>query len=197
MRARHARGHASRRHRTRSTAVTLALALLCGTGLAWQASYSAFATTATNPGDSWATGTVSLSNNAAVAVFNNITGLIAGSTGTNCILVTYTGNLASTVKLYVQNYSGTLGPYLTMTVQSGSGTSCGAFGASTTIFSGTLDSLRTASTAFSSGLPAASPWSPAINGSAKPYQFTYTLTDDNAAESATASLDLVWEAQST
>jgi hypothetical protein len=197
VRARHAKRHASRRHLPRSAAVTLALALLGGAGLAWRASYSRFSATTSNPGDSWTTGTVSLTNNAAVAVFNNITGLIPGSTGTNCILVTYTGSLASTVKFYVQNYSGTLDPYLTMTVQSGSGTSCGAFGTSTTLFSGTLNALRTANTNFANGLPATSPWSPASNGSVMPYQFTYTLADDNAAESATANLDLVWEAQNT
>jgi hypothetical protein len=181
----------------RSTAVTLVLALLGSAGLVWQASYSAFAGSTGNPGDSWATGTVSLSNNAAVAVFDNLSGLIPGGTGTGCVLVTYTGNLASTVKLYAQNYAGALGPYLTMSVQTGSGTSCAAFGAPTTIFSGSLDALRLADNSFSTGLPAASPWSPATNGSTKPYQFTYTLIDDNAAESAAATVDLVWEAQST
>lgn len=197
MRARHARRHALRRHRTRSTAVTLVLAVLGSAGLVWQASFSAFARSAANPGDSWVAGSVSLTDDAAVAIFNNVSGLIPGSTGTGCVLVTYTGDLASTVKLYVRNYAGTIGPYLTVSVQSGSGTSCAAFGAATTIFSGSLDTLRTTATGFATGLPAASPWSPATSGSAKPYRLTYTLIDDNAAESTTATLDLVWEAQST
>lgn len=177
--------------------VAVLLVLSCA-GLGWDASYSAFARTAGNPGNGWRTGIVSLTDDmAGVAVLDNLAGLLPGSFGSTCILVTYTGNVATTVELYTRNYAGTIGPYLNLTIQSGAGTGCGAFGATTTLFSGTLESLRTSATGFATGLPAAGAWAPATSGSAKPYKFSYAVADDNAAQSATASLDLVWEAHST
>lgn len=197
MRRRHAKHRRPGRHLPRWTVATVALGFLATVVLAWQASYSAFASTTSNSGNSWGAGTVALTDNSpGVAVFNNVSGLIPGSFGNNCILVTYTGNLASTVEFYSENYAGTLGPYLNLTITTGSGTSCAAFGAVTTIFSGTLQALRTSSTTFATGLPAAIPWSPSANGAAKPYKFSYTLADDNAAQSATATVDFVWEARS-
>ena len=176
----------------------MTLGLLVSASLVWHASYAAFTSITGNPGNSWNTGRVSLTNDTSgVAIFNNVSGLIPGSFGNNCILVTYTGTVASTVKLYAANYSGAVGPYLTLTIETGAGTSCGAFGAATTIFSGTLQTMRTTNTSFATGLPAASPWSPATNGAAKPYKFSYVLGDDNAAQSATTSVDFVWEARST
>jgi len=175
-----------------------ALLLLSCAVLGWDASYSAFARTAGNPGNGWSTGSVSLvDDTAGVAVLDNLTGLIPGSFGSTCILVTYTGTVATTVELYTRNYTGAIGPYLNLTVQSGAGTSCGAFGAAITLFSGTLESLRTSATSFATGLPAAGAWAPATSGSARPYKFSYALADENAARSATAGLDLVWEAHST
>jgi hypothetical protein len=195
---RHGVGRHRPRPRRRAITAVLTLGLVSCVGVGWHASYSAFARTAGNSGNGWSTGTVSLTDDmAGVAVFHNLAGLLPGSFGSTCILVTYTGNVATTVELYTRNYAGTIGPYLNLTVQSGTGTSCATFGAATTLFSGTLQALRTSATSFATGLPATGAWAPATSGTAKPYKFSYTLADDNVAQSATASLDLVWEAHST
>lgn len=189
--------HGTRRRRSRVRAVAAA-GLLLVAAAGGNASYSAFAGNAGNAGNGWNTGTVSLADDTAgVATFNNVTGLVPGSSGSTCVLVTYTGTVAATVVLYTRNYAGALGPYLNLTVETGAGPTCAGFGAASTVFSGTLETLRTSATGFASGLPAAGAWTPAATGTAKPYRFTYTLTADNAAQSATAAFDLVWEAHST
>jgi hypothetical protein len=73
--------------------VVLTWALLAAAGCAWRSSYSAFASTTGNSGNSIGTGTVSLADGAAgIAVLNNISGLTSGSTGS---VITYTGTARS------------------------------------------------------------------------------------------------------
>ena len=175
--------------------MAIAAALLVAAGLVWHGVYGAFSATTNSSGNSWASATVSLSDDDGGAALFALAGLQPGSTGSNCVLVTYAATVPSEVRLYTQNYTGALGGYLTMTVQSGSGTTCAAFGAATTLFTGVLSALCSARTDFTTGL--AVPWTPTTNGAAKPYKFTYTMGDDNAALGTTAGVDFVWEAQST
>jgi hypothetical protein len=175
-----------------------AAGLLVAAGAGWQGAHSAFAGNAGNPGNGWNTGAVTLTDDTAgVAAFNNVTGLVPGGSGSTCVLVTYTGSVAASVVLYTRNYAGALGPYLNLTIQTGDGANCAAFGAATTIFSGTLDSLRTSATGFGTGVPVVGAWTPGVAGAVKPYRFSYTLVGDDAAQGAGAAFDLVWEAHST
>ena len=63
-------------------------------------------------------------NDAATAMFNNVTGMIPGTTYERCIDVTYTGTIDPTaVMLYATGApTGTLAPYLDLTVQVGADT---------------------------------------------------------------------------
>ena len=194
----HAAAHraALPRRGSRWAALAVTVGLVLGCVLVWRSSYAAFSDPTSNPGNMWAGGTVSLADNDSGAALFNVTGLIPGNTDTQCVLVTYTGNVTSTVRLYAADYLGALGPYLNLVVEVGDGSTCGDFGNAATLFSGTLHSLRTSNTDFATGLPAVNPWSPSANGAVKPYRFTYSLADDNAAQGATADVDFVWAAQS-
>ena len=87
-----------------------------------QASYSAFSATTNNAGNSWASGTLALSNDAGTALFS-ATNIKPGDGGSKCITVSTTATVASTLKLYASSYSkGTksLGDRINVTVTSGS-----------------------------------------------------------------------------
>ena len=172
-----------------------------------QSSYAAFSKTTSNPTNNWTAGTVTLSDDddTNTAMFT-ATLLTPGSTGTKCIVVTSTGSLASTVKLYATGYSTTnaLGTYLDMVIDEGTGgtfatsgpTSCTGFTFGANDFTGTLAAFAAAKTSFASGV---SSWAPAGGAQSKTFRFTYTL---NAAapigtQSGTASIGFTWGAQNT
>ena len=129
--------------------------------------------------------------------------LVPLATGTNCIEVTYDGNVASTVKLYSALPTGTLGQYLDLDVELGSGSSCATPGSWTQISgdvattligdnSDTLDAFATARTNFGNGIAG---WTPSAAATTRPYRFTYTLGNDNNAQNKAAGLKFVWEVQ--
>src|SRR4051812_44560547 len=73
------------------------IGLIASGALVWNASYAAFTATTVNPGNSWSTGSVALSDSqggsssgaTGTALWSGQTNLIPGSTGTKCIKVTY------------------------------------------------------------------------------------------------------------
>ena len=62
--------------------------------LIWQASYSAFTSTTSNPTSNWSSGTVALSDDDTNTALFTVTGLKPGATGSRCIAVTSDGSLA-------------------------------------------------------------------------------------------------------
>src|SRR4051794_12174559 len=101
--------------------LAIPVALVASGGLVWHASYAAFTATTDSRGNSWTAGSVALHDDdgsantpsTATAMFN-ATGLKPGSTGENCLTVTYDGSIASGVKLYIKpaDYTGsTLASY--------------------------------------------------------------------------------------
>jgi hypothetical protein len=172
------------------------VALVVASLLVWNASSSAFQATTTNGTNSWAAGTVAISDDDSGSAMFNATGLKPGDTGAKCILVTYGGSLAATVKLY-SAVTGTLGQYLDLTVEQGTGgtsSGCGSFAAESTLYSGTLSGFGTAATNFANGVGS---WTPGGAGATKAYRFTYTLQNNNAAQGLSASATFTWEAQNT
>lgn len=179
----------------RGAGALLAFAVLGAGWLVWDASQAAFTRTTANNGNSWTAGQVTLSNDAATAMFT-ASGLVPGSTDSRCITVTYAGNVAAGVKLYATNYTGTLGPYLNLTVEMGTGGSfgsCTGFSPTSTVYNGTLDGFRTTATGYGNGVGAFS----ASAGTSRVYKFTYTLQNDDAAAGLTATCGFTWEAQNT
>ena len=84
-----------RMSRGRKTLLSLLLVGVVGT-VASIGTYSAFSATTVNPGDSFAAGTVVISDNDANAAMYTITGAKPNDVVTRCIRVTYTGSLPAT-----------------------------------------------------------------------------------------------------
>jgi hypothetical protein len=82
------------------------------------ATWSAFSAQASNAGDTFAAGTVILSDNDAGAVMTTLARARPGDTSTGCTKITYSGSLPATLKLYSLS-TGTLAPYVTIEVTRG------------------------------------------------------------------------------
>jgi len=181
-------------------AIVLAVILgLIGSGaLVWQGTSAVFTATTANAANSWTLGTVTLADDDSAAALFSASGLLPASTGSNCITVTYSGNVATTVRLYASASAdaGSVAQYIDVTVQQGTGGgfgSCGAFVPSSTVYTGTLDNFTATSTAYGNGVGTWAPSSP----SSTVYKISYTLnaaTPGNKQGAATTAT-FQWEAQ--
>lgn len=164
--------------------------------------FSAFSDTKSNNGNSFSTGTVTLTENASnAAMFNAVTGAAPGATPVDrCIKVSYTGTLAATVKLYTNDTTGgNLAPYTDVTITPGTYNgaepafpSCTNFQASgVPIFTGTLENFRTTKNSQTNG----------VTGVAAPnvvYKFSYSVSNsapDTVQGGTTGSHSYTWEAR--
>jgi hypothetical protein len=194
------------------------VALLCTMLLVWQSASAVFTGTTSNSANTWAAGTVSLTDDdggnsptTGMAMFStavSTSNLTPGNTGTHCIMVTYDGSLASltAVKLYATGLAGTgLGTYLDLTIEEdtngqGSFNNCGSFAgthiyqAGTPIGSdGTLGYLAANVADYATGVGT---WTPTAGDPAKIYRFRYTVQNNDLAQGLTASVNFVWEVRS-
>ncbi len=224
----------------RAALAVVPLALLGSGALVYQASNAAFTASTSTGANSWAAGNVFVTNSSAGAAFFSVSALkptTAAAATSKCLTVSYTGNLAANVRMYLTGYSSTvrpagppgpiavgttdLGAYLRMIVEEGTGsqTDCSDFTRTRYLTSGTtggqtVDSLRTALTAFSSTYPGpsntswAAPASSVGTPSVMTYRVTYWLPDigETGAPTQTALDDLQnsslaatfrWEAQNS
>jgi hypothetical protein len=169
--------------------------------------YSAFTSTTTNSGNSFAAGTVVIADNDLDNVMLALTNAKPNDADTSCIKVTYTGTLASSVRLY-STQTGTIGQYLTLTITRGTDSApsfdaCTNFTADATnyigqgagvIYNGNLSSFPAT---YAAGLVdplAGSPESWTQN-EVHSYKFTITLQDVNAAQGLTGTAGFTWEAR--
>jgi hypothetical protein len=170
-----------------------------------QASYSAYSATTVDPTSNWATGTVALSDDDANTAAFSVANLKPGSTGTQCIAVTSTGSLGSTVKLYASSQATTkdLALHMRLTVTQGTGGSfgdCATFSplsSGATLYDGNLAALGFTATGYSTGL---GNWTP--TGAADEYRtfkITYTVDADapDSTQGGTATGGITWEAQNS
>jgi hypothetical protein len=179
------------------------LGLLLSGLFVWNASNAAFTATASNGGNEWKAGTVALTSDATLPMFN-VSNIKPGDTGQRCIAITSTSNFATAVKLYSSESAAPtndIEPYINLTVEKGTG---GSFGSCTGFtptvgapgYTGTLDAFLTAQTNYSNGT---GPW--ALTGVSPPetitfrLTWTFSLTAPNAAQSGTTSnITFIWEA---
>ncbi|HWG98424.1 MAG TPA: hypothetical protein VNV66_03660 [Pilimelia sp.] len=187
------------------------IGLLVSAALVWQSSQAAFTATTDNADNVWSAGTVTLTDNIAGTAWFNATGIKPGDSDSKCVEVTYAGSLAADIRLYGANHSnvdqtlgagnGHLGNRINLTVQRGAvGATCAAQGPLTTIYaSGPLDTFRSSYTGYANGIGSSThTWTPAGgSGEARPYVFSWTLTDFNDAQGDTYEIDFVWEARNT
>jgi hypothetical protein len=155
----------------------------------------------TSNASTWSSGTVSLTNDHASALFT-ANGLNPGDTESKCITVISTSTSDTNFKMYGSDQSATtdLTTALNLTIEQGGGAAqaqggvCTGFTPTSTIFTGTLDEF-TSHTDFASGimtqdtLPA--------GGSAQ-FRITVELPNNtpNSAQNKTAASTFIWESQS-
>lgn len=167
--------------------------------------FSAFSVTTVNSGNSFAAGTVTIGDNDAGSALYNVSNRKPGDSVTSCIRVTYSGTLASDVKLYTADPIGAIGPYVNLTIDAGSQPaavfpSCTGFtpDAGGSLFNGTLAGFSAAHNSYVNGLldypgTVATSWA---TGNVVVYRFTVSLQDNNAAAGlASGSHAFTWEAR--
>jgi predicted ribosomally synthesized peptide with SipW-like signal peptide len=186
---------------TKMRKVLLSLAIVGVTGsLISFGVFAAFSATTSNPNNSFAAGTVSISDNDGGTAAYSVSNRKPGDFAESCVRVTYTGSLANTIKLYRSAFTGGTGldQYVDLAITKGTGTAadCSDFSGSTSVYSGTLNALGSnwaGGTALTNGSNQAS-WS---QNDAVTYRVRATLQDNNAAQGlATGTHSLVFEAQS-
>ena len=179
------------------------VAALVSAGIVGQASYAAFSAQTSNTGSSLGVGTVALSDDDSGTAMFAATNLRPGSTGSRCIVVTSTGTLPSSVKLYATSPATTraLSSHVNLTILQGSGgtfASCSGFtqpSSGSSVFTGTVASFTGTAVSYATGLGS---WSPTGTASeSRTFQVTYTVssTIPDSAQGGTASFGLTWETQ--
>ena len=175
--------------------VAIPAALIASAAFVGNASYSAFSDTATNSGNTWSSGSVTLANDAGSAMFtaNN---LAPGAVGSNCIKVTNTSTLPTTTKLYAAvGAQAALNSQLTITVTQGTGGSfgnCSGFTADASgsqVYTGTLANLISTRTGFANGAVTS-----LASASNKTFKIDYSLSS-TAPQATQGSASFTWEAQ--
>lgn len=186
----------------RKLLLTLVVLGALGSVAGW-ATFSAFSATTTNTGNSFAAGTVAISDNDAGGAMYNVSNREPGDTAVACIKVTYTGSLDASVKIYASSIPA-FGQYVNLLVETGSGSptfpGCTGFNpdASPQLYNGTLKAFADTYTSFATGLAdnpgaVATKW---VTNDAVVYKFTLTLQDNNNANGGSSGThSFTWEAQ--
>jgi hypothetical protein len=190
--------------RKRRIFITVAVLALMA-GVAVFTTSAAFTATSSNPGNLIEAGTVAVGDSDAGTgkLYNALAqGPGAGPTAA-CIRVTYSGSLASAVKLY--RSAVTSGDKFNLTVERG-GTSltspgsdmnCAGFTAASTAFTNTMDQFPTTYAAGIDGKVGGAAWS---SGQSVDYRFTVSVVDDATPNAHTSAVDTgthsyTWEAR--
>jgi hypothetical protein len=185
------------------------LVAVVAAGGACVGAYAAFQAVLTNSGDSYAAGSVALSDNDdGTAMFTTLTSAAPTDSETSCIKVRFDGTLDSTVRLY-GTISGALTPDLTITVTRGTDPTpafdnCATFVPDANNYTG--NGLGVVYTGALSGFPttyAAGIVDPALTGGTETwssaeehiYKFAVTLGSNPAGQGETASAGFTWEAR--
>lgn len=194
-------------HKRTRLLVSIVIAML-PFGIAGFATFSAFSSTTDNSGNSFAAGTVYISDNDAGSALYSVSNKTPGVPTAGCIKLTYTGSLAATVKLYTTSTIGALGTYVDMTVEKGTQSGSPAFPACTgftpesTVFTGTLANFAATKNSYANGVSAfpgsQTQWN---NNDTLVYRVTLTLQDDAGANGGASPLStglhaFTWEARS-
>jgi hypothetical protein len=187
--------------RARKVLLSLVVIGMVGT-VAGLGAYSAFTSTTTNSGNSFASGTVSLTDNDAGAAMYNVSNQKPGDSVTRCIKVDYTGSVDADVKLYT-NSIGSLGQYIDVQVRTGTGNPAfsGCTGFTPDAADIYNDTLANFPTSYATGILDAGPgantkW---VANDSVVYRFTLTLRSsapDAAQGLTTGSHAFTWEARS-
>jgi len=166
------------------------------------ASFSAFSSQTTNSGNTFAAGTVAIGDNDAGAAMYSLTNQSPDTTVKRCIRVTYTGTLASTVKLYASQAPGAGANDVNLVIRQVTGTlpafpACTGLVDGTVVYTGTLGAFATARTSFANGLAVNDQSASAVwdNTDAVIYQFELTVPSASPQGTTTGTHAFQWESQ--
>ncbi len=166
--------------------------------------FSAFSSTTTNSGNTFAAGTVVLADNDLDAAMYQVTNQKPGVTTEKCIKVTYTGSLPATVRLYTTSTIAASGQYVNLVVTPGTQATstfpdCTGFTPASggAAFTGTLSGFGTTHGSYANGLvvvPAGETnWE---NTDAVVYRFQVSVQDNDLAQGLSiAAHSYSWQAQ--
>jgi hypothetical protein len=192
--------------RKRRIFITVAVLALMA-GVAVFTTSAAFTATSSNPGNLIEAGTVSIGDSDAGTgkLYNALSQKPGAGNGpaSACIRVTYSGSLASSVKLY--RSAVTNGDKFHLTIERGGSSltapaadmNCTGFSAASTAFDNTLDQLGSTYGTGVDGKAAGAAWS---SGQSVDYRFTVYPVDDSTPNAHTTAVDtgahsFTWEAQ--
>jgi predicted ribosomally synthesized peptide with SipW-like signal peptide len=197
--------------RRRGWKVAVSLLVLGVLGVALAGTWSAFSATTDNAGNTFSAGTVTLADNDADSAMFSLSNAAAGGSDTGCITVSYTGSLASTVRLYGATGGTGLDEYLDLEITRGSFASAPAFDSCTgftadatdyigagagVVYSGTLqgypDDYTTGLVDPTAGTPES--WT---NPESHVYQIQVTVQDNDLAQGKNATQTFTWEARNS
>jgi predicted ribosomally synthesized peptide with SipW-like signal peptide len=171
--------------------------------------WSAFSDTTSNDDNTFTGGTVTIDDDdgGGSSPMFTLSAMAPGATDSGCIKVTYTGTLASSVRLYGATSGTGLDQYLDLKVTRGTSTGsfdgCGSFSADSTdyigqgagvIYNGTLQGFPDN---YAAGLVDPTSGSPEVwtNPETHAYKFQVTLQDNSAAQGKNATQQFTWEAR--
>jgi predicted ribosomally synthesized peptide with SipW-like signal peptide len=197
--------NASRNARRRRILLTCVIAGVCS-AVASVGTYAAFSSTTSNSGNSFASGTVSLSDNDSGAAMLSLSNAKPNDSSTGCITVQYGGSLSANVHMYGST-TGSLPTYLDLTITQGTGTvsfgsACSGFSAGTQIYSGTLANFSSTYTSYSSGISLTNEngsvtWTNGPPNDYNVYKFVISLENNNSAQGLSGTASFTWEAENT
>lgn len=174
------------------------IAVIAAFLMAFSATNAAFSAQTDNAGNTFAAGTVALSDNDGGSALFVVTDMVPGQSEERCIEVTYSGSLDPEVRVFGAATAGTgLEGYLDLTIERGTG-DCTTFGTSTAVWTngtdGDLGAFVAAATGYANG---ADNWQPTGGGAndVVPYRITVQLQDDDLAQGLSTTITFTWEAQ--
>lgn len=179
--------------RSQGITMKMGLTILVVALIASLSTWAAFSATTQNSGNEFATGTVELSDDDANQAMLSLSDAKPGDSDSSCIVVSYSGTLPATVRMYGTTTGSGLDQYLDLTVTRGTKSSpfdsCADFVAGPVVYSGTLAGYPGG---YAGGIADAGTWT---NGDSHAYRFQITVQDDQAAQGLTASQTFIWEAR--
>jgi predicted ribosomally synthesized peptide with SipW-like signal peptide len=194
----------------RSALVLAAIALLVA--IAGAQTWAAYSATTASSDNSFASGTVALGDNDSDTALLTLSAATPGDSDTGCVTVSYTGSLASAVRLYGTTTGTGLDAYLDLKVTRGSFSGAPpAFDACTNFTPDATNYLGSGNGVIYNGTLLAYPDDHAAgvvdpptggaeswtSGESHVYKLQVTLQNDIAAKSKSATQIFTWEARNT
>jgi predicted ribosomally synthesized peptide with SipW-like signal peptide len=160
------------------------------------ATLAAFSSVTSNTGNSFDVGTVELTDNDSDTAMLSIVGGRPGDSDESCITVTYSGTLASSVRLYGTTTGTGLDQYLDLVVTRGTGAAgfddCTGFtpdAGGGVLYNGTLQGFPDS---YAAGIVDPATWN---ESDSHDYRFTVVVQDNDGAQGLTATQAFTWEAR--